>query len=68
MDNSNRNSAIAAAIILAVFGLFAFFLPSLMIAAANYSMVAAIAIAIIFLLAFFVVFWLRARAQRRRGK
>lgn len=68
MTPENRNSAIAAAILLAVFGLGAFFLPTVMIAVGNMSTAAAALIAIAFVLAFFGVFWLRGRSQQRRGK
>ena len=66
MTRENRNSAIAAAILLAVFGLGAYFLPSIMIAVGNLSPVAAGALAVIFVVAFFLVFWLRGRSQRNR--
>ena len=66
MTRENRNSAIAAAILLAIFGLGAFFLPSIMIAVGNLSPVAAGALAVIFVAAFFLVFWLRGRSQRNR--
>jgi drug/metabolite transporter (DMT)-like permease len=68
MTPENRNSAIAAAVLLAVFGLGAFYLPTIMIAVGNLSTVAAIAVAILFVVAFFGVFWLRGRSQRRRGR
>jgi drug/metabolite transporter (DMT)-like permease len=64
----NRNSAIAAAILLAVFGVGAFYLPTVMIAVGNLSTIAAALIAILFVAAFFLVFWLRGRSQRRLGK
>jgi drug/metabolite transporter (DMT)-like permease len=63
----NRNSVVAAAILLAVFGVGAFYLPTVMIAVGNLSTVAAALIAILFVAAFFLVFWLRGRSQRRRG-
>lgn len=67
MDKGNRNSAIAAALILIGFGLFAYFLPTIMIAVGQYSAVAGGVIAVLFVGAFFLVFWLRGRSQRRRG-
>lgn len=67
MDTKTRNSAIAAAIFLAGFGLFAYFLPKIMLAVGDYSTVAAGAIAVFFVLAFFGVFWLRGRSQRNKG-
>ncbi len=68
MTPENRNSAIAAAVLLAVFGLGAFYLPTIMIAVGNLSTVAAIAVAILFVVAFFGVFWLRGRSQGRRDE
>lgn len=68
MTPENRNSAIAAAILLAAFGLGAFYLPTVMIAVGNISTVAAGIIAVLFVAAFFMVFWLRGRSQRRREK
>lgn len=67
MTPENRNSAIAAAVLLAVFGIGAFYLPTIMLAVGNMSTVAAAAIAILFVLAFFGVFWLRGRSQSRKG-
>lgn len=67
MDTQNRNSAIAAAVILACFGVVGFFLPKIMVAVGNYSTVAAGVIAAVFVLAFFGVFWLRGRSQRNKG-
>lgn len=66
MSPENRNSAIAAAILLAVFGLGAFYMPTIMLAVGNLSTVAAAFIAVAFVLAFFAVFWLRGRSQKRR--
>ncbi|MEP9389748.1 hypothetical protein [Mesorhizobium sp. KR9-304] len=68
MTPENRNSAIAAAVLLAVFGLGAFYLPKVMIAVGNRSTAAAGIIAVLFVAAFFLVFWLRGRSQSRRGK
>jgi hypothetical protein len=62
----NRNAAIAAAILLAIFGLGAFYLPTVMLAVGNISPAAAGVIAVLFVAAFFLVFWLRGRSQRRR--
>lgn len=67
MTPENRNAAIAAAVLLAVFGLGAFYMPTIMIAVGNVSTVAAGIIAILFVAAFFGVFWLRGRSQRKRG-
>jgi inner membrane protein involved in colicin E2 resistance len=65
MDEKTRNAAIAAAIILVGFGLVAFYMPTIMLAVGAYSPWAAAVIAVAFVAAFFLVFWLRARSQRR---
>jgi len=65
MDRETRNAAIAALIILVVFGVFAYWLPTLMLAAGNISSVLAVIVAIVFLLGFFAVFWLRGRMRRK---
>ena len=67
MDKSSRNAAIAAAVILLCFGLVAYYMPTIMIAVGDVSTVAAGVVAILFVAAFFLVFWLRARSQRRGG-
>jgi len=67
MTPENRNSAIAAAILLAAFGLGAFYMPTIMIAVGNFSTVVAGIIAVLFVAAFFLVVRLRGRSQRRRG-
>lgn len=67
MTPENRNSAIAAAVVLAVFGLGAFYLPTVMLAVGNFSTAVAGVIAVLFVAAFFMVFWLRGRSQRKRG-
>ena len=68
MTPENRNAAIAAAILLLVFGLGAFYMPTIMLAVGNVSTVAAGLIAVVFVAAFFLVFWLRGRSQRRRDR
>ena len=68
MTPENRNSAIAAALLLAIFGLGAFYLPTIMLAVGDLSPVAAGIVAVLFVAAFFLVFWLRGRSQRRREK
>jgi len=67
VQTNNRNSAIAAAVIVVGFGVFAFYLPTIMLALGSISTVAAGAVAVLFVAAFFLVFWLRGRAQKRRG-
>ena len=68
MTPENRNSAIAAALLLAIFGLGAFYLPTIMLAVGDLSPVAAGIVAVLFVAAFFLVFWLRGKSQRRREK
>jgi hypothetical protein len=65
MDRETRKAALAALVILFGFGAFAYFLPTLMLAAGDVSQVLAAVIGIAFLLVLFVVFWLRGRAQRK---
>ena len=64
MDGKNRNTLVAAAIIMLAFGLTAFYLPSIMLAVGEVSTIAAGAVAILFVAAFFMVFWLRGRSQQ----
>ena len=66
MDSGNRKSAIAAAAIMLVFGLLAYFLPNIMLAVGGVSPLAAGAVAVLFVAGFFIIFWLRARSQRRK--
>lgn len=61
--NSNRNAAIAAALILGGFGLGAFMMPSIMLTVGKWSTAVAGVIAVAFVLAFFGVFWLRSRTK-----
>ena len=64
MDRETRNSAAAAAVLLLAFGLGAYFLPDIVIAAGSYSPWIGGAVAVVFVAAFFLVFWLRGRARR----
>ena len=65
MDRNGRNAAVAALIILVVFGAFAYWLPTLMLAAGDVSTALAVVIAVLFVLALFLVLWLRSRSQQR---
>ena len=67
MQNKEKSPAIAAAIILVVAGLGFFVLPSIMLKLGDISPWLAVAFGVIFVLAFFLLFWLRARYQRKRG-
>jgi membrane protein implicated in regulation of membrane protease activity len=65
MDRDTRNAAIAAAWIILLFGIGAFYLPTVMLAVGNVSTVLAGIVGVAFVLAFFMVFWLRSRNQRK---
>ncbi|WP_429813110.1 hypothetical protein [Ensifer sp. B1-9] len=67
MQNKEKSPAIAAAIILVVAGLGFFVLPSIMLKLGDISPWLAVAFGVIFVLGFFLLFWLRARYQRKRG-
>lgn len=64
MTSDNRNAAIAALIIVVVFGLGAYFLPTIILAVGDISTVAAAVVGVAFVGAFFLVFWLRGRIKR----
>jgi len=59
----NRSTILAAALILLGFGLFAYFLPRIMLAAMEISPWAAGAVVVIFIFALFGIFWLRGRSR-----
>lgn len=63
MKRSDRNAAIAAAVIFLGFGLVAFLMPRIMLAIGAYSSVAAGIFAVLFVAAFFLIFWLRGRSR-----
>lgn len=65
MDRDTRNALIAAAWIMLLFGIAAFYLPTVMLAVGNVSTVLAGIVGIAFVLAFFLVFWLRGRNQNK---
>ncbi|OJF96596.1 hypothetical protein [Pararhizobium antarcticum] len=62
-----RSPAIAAAIILVVVAIGFYLLPSMMLWLGDYSPWLAAVFGALFVLGFFLIFWLRARYQRRRG-
>ncbi|WP_025658904.1 hypothetical protein [Rhizobium sp. IBUN] len=66
--SEGRSQAIAAAIILMAAGLVLYFMPAVILALGSYSPYLAAGVGACLVLAFFVVFWLRARYQRQRGK
>jgi len=67
MDRDTRNALIAAAWIMLLFGLAAYWLPTVMLAVGSVSTILAVLVAAVFLLALFIVFWLRGRSQRKKG-
>ncbi|WEX77066.1 hypothetical protein PYH37_005431 [Sinorhizobium numidicum] len=66
-EKKEKSAAIAAAIILVVIGIGFFALPSIMLKLGEISPWLAAGFAVLFVLGFFLIFWLRARHQRRRG-
>ncbi|MCY1247089.1 hypothetical protein D9M72_603840 [compost metagenome] len=62
-----KSPAIAAAVILAVVGVGFFVLPSIMLRLGDILVWLAGAFGVVFVLCFFLIFWLRARHQRKRG-
>ena len=67
MDRETRHAAVAALWIMLLFGIAAYWLPTVMLAVGSVSTVLAGIVGAIFLVAFFAVFWLRARSQRKKG-
>lgn len=65
--SKERSPAIAAAVILLVVGAALYLLPTIVLSLAAISPWLATATGVIIVLAFFVIFWLRARYQRRKG-
>ncbi len=64
-ESNNRSSAIAAAIILLVAGTVIYLMPMIVLYLGEISPWLATAAGICIILSFFLVFWLRARYQRR---
>ncbi|MCZ4091434.1 MULTISPECIES: hypothetical protein [Sinorhizobium] len=67
-EKRERSAAIAAAVILVVVAVGFFALPSIMLWLGDISPWLAAAFGALFVLGFFLIFWLRARHQRRRGQ
>jgi hypothetical protein len=63
MTPENKNAAIAAFVIMLVFGFGWYLMPAIMIAIGNYSTVVAGLFAVAFVGAFFLIFWLRGRSR-----
>lgn len=68
MNSENRNSAIAAVLIIAGVAFALWLLPKLVLWIGDYSPVLATVVGGLVISSFFLVFWLRARYQRRQGK
>ncbi|AUX77418.1 hypothetical protein [Sinorhizobium fredii] len=66
-EKKDKSPATAAAIILAVVGIGFFVLPSIMVRLGDISPWLAAGVGALFVLGFFLLFWLRARHQRRKG-
>lgn len=67
-EKNERSPAIAAAIILVVVGIGFFALPSIMLRLGDISPWLSAGFGALFVLGFFLIFWLRARHQRRHGR
>jgi hypothetical protein len=67
-DKTSRSSLIAAAIILLVAGTVLYLMPVIVLDLGEISPWLATVVGICIILSFFLVFWLRGRYQRRRGK
>lgn len=61
-NRNNRGAILAALVIMAIFGLGAYFMPSIMLTLGNLSPLVAGLAAILFVAAFFAVFFFRARS------
>ncbi len=66
MDRDTRNAAIGALWVLLLFGIAAYYLPTVMLAIGNVSTILAGIVAAVFMVAIFVVFWLRGRSQNKK--
>lgn len=66
-DKNTRSTAIAAFVILLGIVLALLVMPKVVLWIGGYSPVLAAALGTLVILSFFLIFWLRARYQRRRG-
>jgi hypothetical protein len=66
--SDSRSSAIAAAVILLVAGVIIYFMPMVVLAIGAFSPWLASIVGACLVLSFFLVFWLRARFQRRNDR
>lgn len=68
MSRDDKNSAIAAAIILIGFAALFLVMPKIVLALGTISPLLGGLAAVLFVLSFFAVFWLRARYLRGKGR
>lgn len=66
LKRANKGSIIAAALIMLVFCIGAYLLPSIMIYLGHKSIGAAVIFAVLFVLSFFGVFWWRSWSKKRQ--
>ncbi|MBN9038247.1 MAG: hypothetical protein J0H53_19465 [Rhizobiales bacterium] len=66
IERKDRNALIASACIMAVFATAPLYLSTVMIAIGSFSTGAAGGFPVLFVAAFFLLFWLRARYQKKR--
>jgi hypothetical protein len=64
-DKSNRDSIIAASVIMLGAGVLFYFMPSIMLWIGDFSPALAAVFGVLAVLAFFAVFWIRSRFQKR---
>lgn len=61
MSPENKSAALAALSIMLLFGVTAYYLPTIMLVIGHFSPILAGIFAVLFVAAFFLVFWLRGR-------
>jgi uncharacterized membrane protein YadS len=66
MDRETRQTALATFLILAIFGTFLYFVPTIMLAVGNISPVLGGVFMGLVLIAPFAFFWLRSRSRKGR--
>ncbi|MFC5386140.1 hypothetical protein ACFPLB_09195 [Aquamicrobium segne] len=67
MNRETRQTAIATFLILAIFGTFLYFVPTIMLAVGKISSALGVVVIGVVLLAPFLFFWLRARSQKKKA-
>lgn len=65
MDRETRQTALATFLILGVFCMFLYFVPTIMLAVGKISPVLGVLVVALVLLAPFVFFWLRSRSRNK---